>query len=72
MSDASGVRVDVANKEDIRSSAAAYGYGGSIGDFSIGMSSTAIAKMADSKMMTVVIVAVAVIAVVVLIKKGGA
>lgn len=72
MSDASGVRVDVANKEDIRSSAAAYGYGGSIGDFNIGMSSTAIAKMAESKTMTAMIVAVAVIAVVVLIKKGGA
>jgi len=72
MPEASGVRVDVANKEDVQSSAAAYGYGGSIGDFNIGMSSTAMAKMADSKMMTVVIVSVAVIAVVVLIKKGGA
>lgn len=72
MSNQSGVSVDVANKEDVQSSAAAYGYGGSIGDFNIGMSSTAMAKVADSKMMTVVIVAVAVIAAVVIIKKGSA
>lgn len=70
MADASGVRVDVSNKEDIRSSAAAYGYGGSIGDTNIGMSSTAIAKMAESKTMNVLIMAVALVVAVVLIKKG--